>query len=274
MPRQKQTIYLAYGSNLNIKQMAHRCPTAEVLGATELKGYDLKFRGGDGNAVATVEPGKGSVPALLWTLEPMDEAALDQYEGWPYLYRKENVKVEQGGRAMNAMVYVMNDGHDLGRPSAHYFRTILEGYAQSGFVNGALLEAVERSQPEIKPVGTKRFNKMESKLRDNFRQFNAEWRRMSKTDLISHAAEIAATQLVYEQLSGGGYSSTDMEYLLRFENPLEVVRDQWISQTGVDIGDELVYALWNLADKQNAEQDYDLDPEFAEDDGPCMDMEM
>ena len=62
-------LYVAYGSNLHIGQMAHRCPTAKVVGASSLKGRRLLFRGGHGNAVATVEPYEGgSVPVLAWEI--------------------------------------------------------------------------------------------------------------------------------------------------------------------------------------------------------------
>ena len=37
--------YIAYGSNLNIKQMGYRCPTAKKLYTAELEGYRLEFRG-------------------------------------------------------------------------------------------------------------------------------------------------------------------------------------------------------------------------------------
>ena len=37
--------YIAYGSNLNLKQMAMRCPTAKVVGRAMLKDYQLTFRG-------------------------------------------------------------------------------------------------------------------------------------------------------------------------------------------------------------------------------------
>ena len=42
----KQRLYIAYGSNLNLEQMAFRCPTAKVVGKSELKDYELLFRGG------------------------------------------------------------------------------------------------------------------------------------------------------------------------------------------------------------------------------------
>ena len=148
MPNQKQILYIAYGSNLNLRQMKYRCPTAKPLGGAELQGYELLFRGHDGGAVATVEPGDDSVPVLLWELKPRDEQALDVYEGWPSFYRKETVDVDVDGQTVPAMIYIMNDGPPLGRPSRGYFNTILEGYESAGFDTGVLDRALERSQAQ------------------------------------------------------------------------------------------------------------------------------
>lgn len=127
-------LYVAYGSNLNLEQMAYRCPTAKVLGASEMKGWRLLFRGARAGAVATIEPYKGgSVPVLVWEITPADEAALDRYEGWPFLYRKETVRVKLNGKALMAMAYIMNEGRPLGQPSCYYYSTILEGYKDAGF---------------------------------------------------------------------------------------------------------------------------------------------
>ena len=50
-------------------EMAFRCPTAKVVGKSELKDYELLFRGGRRGAVATVEPKEGStVPVLILSL--------------------------------------------------------------------------------------------------------------------------------------------------------------------------------------------------------------
>ena len=38
-------LYIAYGSNMDEGQMAHRCPTARLLGQTEVEGYRLLFKG-------------------------------------------------------------------------------------------------------------------------------------------------------------------------------------------------------------------------------------
>lgn len=127
-------LYIAYGSNLNLSQMAERCPTACVAGASVMEGWRLLFRGAHAGAVATVEPFEGgSVPVLVWEITPADEAALDRYEGWPYLYRKESVEVKLEDETVQAMVYIMNEGRPLGQPSCYYYTTILEGYRDADF---------------------------------------------------------------------------------------------------------------------------------------------
>ncbi len=141
-----ETLYIAYGSNLNLPQMAFRCPTARVVGASKIKDYELLFRGGPGRSVATVEPLKGSsVPVLLWKLKERDLQALDRYEGYPSFYRKEILDVELGGKTVSAMVYIMNDGHPFGSPSDYYLNTIMEGYRSAGFNTELLEQAVEKS---------------------------------------------------------------------------------------------------------------------------------
>ena len=141
-----ETLYIAYGSNLNLPQMAFRCPTAKVVGASEIKDYELLFRGSRSSAVATVEPLQGSsVPVLLWKLKDRDLQALDHYEGYPNFYRKELLPAELNGKPVSAMVYIMNDGHPFGAPSDYYLNTILEGYHTCGFDTEFLEQAVEKS---------------------------------------------------------------------------------------------------------------------------------
>lgn len=142
----KETLYIAYGSNLNLPQMAFRCPTAKAVGVSEIEGYELLFRGSRKSAVATVEPLEGSsVPVLLWKLKECDQEALDRYEGYPHFYRKEFLPVEIGKKSINAMVYIMNDGYPFGTPSDHYLNTIMEGYRSAGFNTEFLEQSVEKS---------------------------------------------------------------------------------------------------------------------------------
>ena len=132
--------------------MEWRCPYARVLGPVEVPGYQLLFRGSNGGAVATIEPCEGAaVPALLWEITPRDEEALDRYEGWPRLYRKETLTVPFGGADTGAMVYIMNDA-PLGLPGAGYLGTILEGYKAAGFDPPLLDAAVQASPPSNNAV--------------------------------------------------------------------------------------------------------------------------
>ena len=142
-------LYLAYGSNLNLEQMAHRCPTAKVVGKAEINNMQLLFRGPHDGAVATIEPRKGSaVPVLVWEITPEDEAALDRYEGFPLLYRKETVNVKLGGKTIKAMVYIMNEGRPLGKPGCYYYSIIYKGYMSAGFDTEILKKAVADSMED------------------------------------------------------------------------------------------------------------------------------
>ena len=146
---QTNKLYIAYGSNLNLGQMERRCPYAIPIGTAELTGYRLMFRGHLGNAVATVEPVRdsvsGSVPVLLWEITPRCEEALDRYEGWPHLYRKEVVAVDFGGKSVEAMVYIMNEVYPYGLPGDYYLGSITEGYTTAGFDTTVLDKAVAAS---------------------------------------------------------------------------------------------------------------------------------
>ena len=144
----KYRLYIAYGSNLNLEQMKRRCPTAEVVGTAELKNWRLWFRGENHSAVATIERERGfTVPVLIWRIQPEDEVALNRYEGFPFLYRKETLCLTVNGKWVRAMVYIMNaDHHPYGAPSAGYFNTIREGYESAGFNVSILYDAVKHSK--------------------------------------------------------------------------------------------------------------------------------
>lgn len=139
-------LYAAYGSNLNLKQMALRCPDAAVVGMARLEDYELVFRGGPGCGVATVEPRAGSsVPVLLWEISAQDEKNLDRYEGWPLFYGKQTLGFEAEGRTFPAMAYVMTPGREAAQPSEGYYQTILEGYADNGLDPAVLERALART---------------------------------------------------------------------------------------------------------------------------------
>jgi len=145
---QGKRLYIAYGSNLNMEDMARRCPAAKVAGTAELKNFELLFRNH-----ATVEPREGAaVPVAVWEIQPEDEQRLDWYEGYPSYYGKEMVEVEMESGAVSAMVYTMNPGHRPELPARQYLRTIEEGYRSFGFDQAALDAALERTRELIQEM--------------------------------------------------------------------------------------------------------------------------
>jgi gamma-glutamylcyclotransferase (GGCT)/AIG2-like uncharacterized protein YtfP len=82
---------------------------------------------------------------LVWDIQPQDEAALDAYEGWPRLYRKETVRIRLDGKQVNAMVYIMSEEYCYSLPGARYLDAIREGYRSAGFdVRGLIDGATEQ----------------------------------------------------------------------------------------------------------------------------------
>ena len=86
--------YLAYGSNLNVKQMQFRCPDARIVGTAEIPNYQLLFKGSKTGSYLTIEPKQGcTVPAAVWSVSERDELALDRYEGYPHFYYKTELEL-------------------------------------------------------------------------------------------------------------------------------------------------------------------------------------
>ena len=125
-------LYFAYGSNLNVGQMAVRCPLAQLVSRAVLEGYELAFRCG----VLTILPKAGGrVDGILWKVNDRDERALDRYEGYPHLYTKETLTVQTDAGPCTAVAYVMTAPYceRAQPPSSTYLRTVLLGYRVAEF---------------------------------------------------------------------------------------------------------------------------------------------
>ncbi len=141
-------LYLAYGSNINLEQMARRCPNSKVIGTAMIPDYELEFRG-----VATIVPKKGAqVPVLMWEIDQQDELNLNSYEGFPRLYRKEIFEMEVNGKMREGMAYLMNY-KGIAPPTSQYYNGIKKGYEDNGmdtkYLHDALVRSVEYQQEEL-----------------------------------------------------------------------------------------------------------------------------
>lgn len=122
-------LYLAYGMNTNIDQMAGRCPGSISIGRVDIPDYRLVFRG-----VADIEHSMGDVlQTVLWDITPACEDALDMLEGYPTFYDKKYIDVEFNGKVYEAMIYQMvGDRLDYSHPSSYYQQMLEEGYQDHG----------------------------------------------------------------------------------------------------------------------------------------------
>lgn len=164
--------YFAYGSNMNLDQMAYRCPDAEVAGRCVLKDYRLAFRGnrtGWGVASILPEPGK-EVQGLLWKITPKCEKGLDFYEGYPNLYGKKEVTVRtKTGEQANVAVYIMNEPYQSqpALPSDFYLKGILDGCRQNHLSQKDVRRAVEETKKELEEQGPDKMRPKQRAARDD-----------------------------------------------------------------------------------------------------------
>jgi len=140
--------YLAYGSNLNVRQMKYRCPTAKIAGTAVIRDYELLYKGSKTGSYLTIEKKKGgAVPVAVWEVTAADEHSLDIYEGYPNFYYKKNMKIRlsETRKMIDAFVYIMHEERRLGIPTPAYVSTCKFGYTIFGFDFKYLDEAYEKS---------------------------------------------------------------------------------------------------------------------------------
>ena len=79
-----------------------RCPSARVIGRAEATGFHLTFDkiGQDGSGKATLVPGDGVVPGVLFDLAAEDVHLLDRIEGLGRGY--DRVMLDLGGQGVMA----------------------------------------------------------------------------------------------------------------------------------------------------------------------------
>lgn len=163
--------YVAYGSNLNKRQMSSRCPSAEAIGTADIRGWRLLYR----RTYLTIEPKQGChVPVGIWKVTESDERNLDRYEGYPRFYIKrdfnlEVAKTDGTKEKLPCFAYVMAPGYPVEMPSRYYVDTVEWGYVDFGLDRRILRLALQdtmRELPQKKPLWKEAMElQMKGKLR-------------------------------------------------------------------------------------------------------------
>lgn len=144
--RRTTSLYWAFGSNLNVRQMAYRCPTAKPIRALPVYGAKLVFRG---VADVMITDNQADV-ALggLWRITPQDERILDRYEGVrgrDGLYTKEYFYIRDKSRHYHSVLYYRMHSEGVFPPSENYLGSIIQGYRDFNLDLTKLEEAVRHS---------------------------------------------------------------------------------------------------------------------------------
>lgn len=141
-------LYAAYGSNMNLEQMAYRCPFSRVVGKGIIENYKLKF-----SYHADIVPADGEcVPVVLWEVPEYDFHTLDCYEGVKGgYYKRVNLPVRiNNGNIKDAIVYVMCGEHEFSMPSETYYLIIKQGYKDNKisqrYLYNAIIECAEEEE--------------------------------------------------------------------------------------------------------------------------------
>ena len=129
-------LYAAYGANLNPHHMARWAPASPVAGTGWLHGWRLTFGGEevnwDGALATVVEDPDSSVFVMLYDVPPIDEMALDVWEGGQLgLWRKIRVRVQTDDGTPLAWLYVLDD-YEGGLPSARFLEVIATAAEAAG----------------------------------------------------------------------------------------------------------------------------------------------
>ncbi len=117
-------LYFAYASNLSKEYMLSRCPNATPIKKAVLKGYKLVF-----NELADiVEEENNSVSGALYVISKQELEELDRLEGYPLLYERIIIEVEDHlGSKYDAVTYIMEE-KAIQPPPEHYYQLLVKGY--------------------------------------------------------------------------------------------------------------------------------------------------
>lgn len=137
-------VYFAYGANMSMAAMRHRCPGALAVGPAVLEGSRF-FVGREGWGSVRPSPG-GKVHGVLWQLSVRHLAVLNAYELLHKgVYDLRRLPVVREGRRVPALVYLLRN-RVPGRPRPGYIESIAAA-AREWQLPEPYIRSVERWSP-------------------------------------------------------------------------------------------------------------------------------
>ena len=158
-PEGPAMLYFAYGSNMSVRRLRARVPSARVVGVATRHGHRLLFQkcGRDGSAkcdAASRGGGDDRVIGVVYRIDPGHKWQLDENEGLGRGYAEKTVSVcFADGSTADALTYYATHIDPALRPFAWYREHVLRGAREHAlpehYVRAiGLVEAIEDPDAE------------------------------------------------------------------------------------------------------------------------------
>lgn len=129
-------VYFAYGSNMLTERLNARCPSADVMGPAEARGFSVSYclHSTDESAKAGLQRVETETAwGVLFSLDISEREVLDGFEGAPLIYTREEIAVHRpDGTTLDAVTYIPHEDRIVadGRPYAWYRALCVGGARQ------------------------------------------------------------------------------------------------------------------------------------------------
>ena len=131
--------YFSYGSNMSVKRLRDRVPSASKLSTAILRKHELKFHKiGKKDSSAKCDAKETGNPehfviGVVFDISESDKLKLDQKEGLGYGYEEKNVIIElNGGKTIEAFSYYATKIDPELKPFHWYKEHVVRGARENG----------------------------------------------------------------------------------------------------------------------------------------------
>lgn len=104
------------------------------------------------------------------------------------------------------------------------------------------------------------------KIAECHQNYKAQWEGLETDELIDRVEEIAAVQRLAAAIPEV-VNTPQMEYLLKFKNPLEIVVDRWLDDSAYNsplLGEQIESVIYQIVDKNDADSIYEIESDESE----------
>lgn len=110
------------------------------------------------------------------------------------------------------------------------------------------------------------------KIAECHQNYKSQWKALDSDELIDRAEEIAAVQRLATAIPYV-VNTSQMEYLMKFKNPLEIVVEYWLNDSAYNsplLGEEIESVIYQIVDKGDTDSIYEMESDETEE--PTIDL--